>query len=472
MFPDVPSALLSKNPLRHLKFYGPGAIIASVTIGGGETVFASRGGAIFGYALLWCFVLGGVLKGIQVYSTMRVMTLTGLHPVDYWVRMKGPRAWFPFLMILVSLITIPSMFSALPKFLATLIVSLFEVRTERYEDTLNLLASAILVGCAALALRSSYRALEWTMTAITFLFAAFIVAAFLAVRPDTLAILKGVFIISVPDYPDWIRETYPAIAARPPWLEILTAAGIIGGNAVDYTAYLSFIREKRWGLASPSSSGTPIENPPSPAAGDVAKGMNWLRAPRFDALVSFGFVTLFTVVFLVLGAELLAPEHAVPAGPALLTVQARFMTELHPSLFPIYVVGIIMVFFGTIYGAMELHTRALFECGRVTYPKLAANISQPLRSFRLFVVIYAVSSGLLLIWSGWDPVAILTPSVLLGGLLAAGMWCFTMLWVDRRFLPAAFRMGSALKLALWVSAILLFGAGVTSCYYYVLSFFQ
>ena len=469
MFPDVPRALLSRNPLRHLKFYGPGAIVASVTIGGGETVFASRGGAIFGYALLWCFVLGGVLKGIQVYSTMRVMTLTGHHPVDYWVRMKGPRAWFLWLMIGVSLITIPSMFSALPKFLATLIASLFNVETPRYEDTVNFMASAILIGCAILALRSSYRALEWIMTAISFLFAAFIVAAFLAVRPDTFAILKGVFFISLPDYPDWIRESYPAIAARPPWLEILTAAGIIGGNAVDYTAYLSFIRDKRWGLASPTSSGAPIENPPSPTAEDVAKGMNWLRAPRLDTLVSFGFVTLFTVVFLVLGAVLLAPERAVPAGPALLTVQARFLTELHPSLFPLYVIGIIMVFLGTIYGAMELHTRALFECGRVAYPKLA---STPLRNFRLFVVIYAVTSGVLLIWTGWDPVAILTPSILLGALFASGLWCFTILWIDRRFLPTPFKMGSALTLAVWVSAILLFGAGLTSFYYYFLSFFQ
>lgn len=468
MFPDVPRALLSKNPFRHLKFYGPGAIVASVTIGGGETVFASRGGAIFGYALLWCFVLGGVLKGIQVYTTMRVMTLTGLHPVDYWVRMRGPRAWFPILMVIVSLITIPSMFSALPKFLATLIASLFKVDTPRYDDTVSLLASLILVGCAILALRSSYRALEWTMTAISFLFAAFIVAAFLAIRPDVWAILEGIFVISLPDYPDWIRESYPAIAARPPWVEIMTAAGIIGGNAVDYTAYLSFIRDKRWGLASPTSSGTPIENPPSPADEEIAKGLHWLRAPRLDTLVSFAFVTLFTIVFLVLGAVLLAPEHAVPAGPALLTVQARFLTELHPSLFPLYVIGIIMVFFGTIYGAIELHTRALFECGRVTTPKLAAT---PLRTFRLFVVIYAVTSGVLLIWTGWDPVAILTPSVLLGGLLAAGLWCFTMLWVDHRFLPAAFKMGGALKVALWVAAILLFGAGVTSVYDYLRSFF-
>ena len=46
-----------------LKIFGPGAIIASVTIGSGETVFPSRSGAIFGYSLLWCFVLGTVIKG-------------------------------------------------------------------------------------------------------------------------------------------------------------------------------------------------------------------------------------------------------------------------------------------------------------------------------------------------------------------------------------------------------------------------
>src|SRR3712207_7432601 len=36
-----------------LTFFGPGAIIASLTIGSGETVFATRVGAVFGYAVLW-----------------------------------------------------------------------------------------------------------------------------------------------------------------------------------------------------------------------------------------------------------------------------------------------------------------------------------------------------------------------------------------------------------------------------------
>ena len=60
-----------------LRIFGPGAIIASVTIGSGETVFASRGGAVFGYALLWCFIGGGLMKFVQVYTAARYMTLTG-----------------------------------------------------------------------------------------------------------------------------------------------------------------------------------------------------------------------------------------------------------------------------------------------------------------------------------------------------------------------------------------------------------
>jgi Mn2+/Fe2+ NRAMP family transporter len=61
---------------RALKYFGAGAIIASVTIGSGETLFASRGGAMFGYTLLWCFVAGTLMKGVQVYTAARYMTLT------------------------------------------------------------------------------------------------------------------------------------------------------------------------------------------------------------------------------------------------------------------------------------------------------------------------------------------------------------------------------------------------------------
>ncbi len=47
-FPELAPELRSRRVLDFLKFFGPGAAIASVTIGSGETVWASRSGAIFG----------------------------------------------------------------------------------------------------------------------------------------------------------------------------------------------------------------------------------------------------------------------------------------------------------------------------------------------------------------------------------------------------------------------------------------
>jgi Mn2+/Fe2+ NRAMP family transporter len=60
---------------------GAGVIIASVTIGSGEVVWASRSGAMFGYGMRWCFLYECVFKAIQVYTAARHMTLIGEHPM-------------------------------------------------------------------------------------------------------------------------------------------------------------------------------------------------------------------------------------------------------------------------------------------------------------------------------------------------------------------------------------------------------
>ena len=81
-----PRALTSGNPLRWLRFFGPGAIIASLNLGSGETLFSSRGGAIFGYRILWVFLIVALLKWVLTYSSMRHMILSGAHPFERWSR--------------------------------------------------------------------------------------------------------------------------------------------------------------------------------------------------------------------------------------------------------------------------------------------------------------------------------------------------------------------------------------------------
>ncbi len=461
-FPPVPESLRSKNPLAYLGFYDPGAIIASVTIGSGETVFAARGGAIFGYALVWCVLLVSALKAVQAYSGMRVITLTGRHPVQYWARMRGPKAWFPFLLGLVALFIMASTFSALPKALATLLVQLAERGSELrgYATELNGIASAILILSAIAAMGSSYRTLELGQTVVILLFLLFIVASFLALRPDLGVLLRSALVVSIPDYPVWVREGYPAIVSRAPWVEAMTFIGLIGGNSTDYMAYLSFLRDKEWGLAgrlTESEEGQDFPPPDSPE--ERAKGRLWLRAP-LDMLLSFAIVALFSVIFLVLGASILGPSRLVPNASELLTVQARFLTDLHPRLAPLYVVGIVTVFLGTIYGFFELQTRALYECARVVAPRWRGVSMSRIRNF---VVVYGAGSGLLLIWTRWDAVALLTPAVLLS-VFASGLWCFAMLWVDRRFLPRSYRMSAPLAFALLVAGVVLTAFSIRSVY--------
>ena len=105
-----------------LRIFGPGAIIASVTIGSGETVFASRGGAVFGYGLLWCFIGGGLMKFVQVYTAARYMTLTGEHPLERWKFLPGPQGWAVWVMAVLTVLCFPLWLSGLPKMLGGLTV--------------------------------------------------------------------------------------------------------------------------------------------------------------------------------------------------------------------------------------------------------------------------------------------------------------------------------------------------------------
>ena len=466
-FPPAPADLQSRNVLRYLKFYGPGAIIASVTVGTGETVFASRGGAIFGYSLLWCLVWGAVFKAMQTYAALRFIVLTGEHPAVHWARLPGPRAWFPISLAVISTITLATIVSALPKTLATLLVPLLGLAPPdtAYTFTTNVVATGCLLTCALAALASSYRVLETAQTAVVVIFVLIAGAAFVAVRPDVAGLARGMLIPTLPPYPEWIAEKYPAIAGRSVWVEVLTYFGMIGGSAADYVAYVSFARDKRWGRAAPSDAASTTQLLISPD--EAATARTWLRAPLTDVILSFTMLVLITAVFIMLGATLLAPAQVVPHGPAILTVQARFLTSLNPHLFPVYVLGIVTIFGGTMYGAFEVQARAIEECWRsVQLGPLASGFRENLR--RVLVALGLVV-GTLLIWTDWDPVEIITPASLLAGVFACGLWCFAMAWTDRRALPPELRLRGTARILLLVAGVVMTVAGARAIGDYVVS---
>jgi hypothetical protein len=90
-----------------LTIFGPGAVIASLTIGSGELIFSSRGGALFGYRLLFFFFMILAFKWVLVFASARHMVLTGAHPFERWMELPGPRGWFPTVFFLLAILCFP-----------------------------------------------------------------------------------------------------------------------------------------------------------------------------------------------------------------------------------------------------------------------------------------------------------------------------------------------------------------------------
>lgn len=449
-------------------FFGPGAIVACVTIGSGETVFASRGGAIFGYALLWCFVLSALVKGIQVYSGTRFMVLTGAHPLESWAKMPGPKNWMVWFMAILTIVWMPFFLGGgLPRMLGDFmnaVIGFPSVADAGQQELFGRIWGTVFIAVAIImTLIQGYGFLERVQVAMVAVLLVCMLLAGATCHPDIMAMLSGLVTPQIPQYAPWVQEI-PSIAERDRLVEVIVYLGAIGGGTQDYLGYLGFMREKAWGMIPKGSSLSNID----PSEENIQRGKAWLRAPLIDTGTSFGVMLVFTLCFAVLGAAILNPQHIVPEGSQLLTRQADFMVRPDQSevfqamLVWIYRTGVFFAIFGTIYGAYELYTRTTRECLIAAMPKLR---DVPLSTFRIATVLWCGIPGLLLLWlTSKDPVAILTPAAIVASTLACGVWCFAMLWSDKNHLPPALRMRTALRVGVVLSGIVLCILGVIGTY--------
>ena len=461
-YPEIPSTLTGRFNWRMLKYFGAGAILASVTIGSGETLMASRGGSIFGYSVLWAVLLASAAKAIQVYTAARHMTLTGRHPLEDWGRITR---WIPWLLLGLSLWCFPFLLSFLSLVLGEIINEMFHVAAPddpNFRHWTRIWATGATVLAITLTLIQGYGVMEKVQTAVIGLLLLSIGAACLASNPEWLAVIEGLFVPVSPRYEPWLIEKYPdKFAGRTAWVEITTIIGFVGGGTYDYLGYIGCLREKSWGAIgsapSDASAVTIADN-----ADNLKRGHTWLRPPCIDVTTSFVCVFVFSVCFVVLGASVLHPKEIVPAkNGELLTHQAQFLTQIHPTFLYLYRIGVFMAFWGTIYGAYEIYWRTVYECLRPVSEQVR---QMSPKKVRLYVLLYCGIGGIALSWLTENPIELITIPSLIGGVLTCGLWCFGMMWLDRTILPKPLRMKAPLLIATMLSGVLLTAIGAKALY--------
>jgi hypothetical protein len=455
-------ATLPRNPLEWLKFFGPGAILASLTIGVGELVFSTRAGALFGYKLLWFFALILFFKWVLVYSTARHMALTGAHPFQRWMEVPGPRGWLPILFLLLAVGSFPIWVAFHSGTLGTLVGALMNSPggSSHFAWGIALLFTTLLLTSAG-----GYKALERAQIFIVAIMLLSVVAAVFFLKPDWGQFFVGLFVPQPVAYPSWAKEI-PELSTRPVWIETITYVGIIGGSGYDYLAYVSYLREKGWGQANLgiASEGDLREI----AANQNHPHRQWLRPILFDSIFSFLAVLIFTAVFTACGAIILGPQKQIPAGTNLLMLQSQFLTPLSPGLRYIYFTGAFLAVFGTLYGTIEVAPAIAREICFALNPALARARDQLIRKAAILWVSLGAFAVLIisLAKKGSPPtlIKIVTPANLITGVFACGLIFLFSVWADRR-LPKGVQMPIALKVLNLLGGVIFMGLGIRSFFY-------
>ena len=402
--------------LRLAALFGPAAILASVSIGAGETIVVVQAGSWAGYDLLWLVLLSVLTKGFCVtYLLGRYTAVSGEAIGQRLVRLPGPRGWLLLAIIALELGAAGPLWAAIARPSGELIhYLLVEATSPHGTGTLvahaaawkALFGTAFILAALLLGVGQSFAALEKQQVIICTILVLGTIAGTLIVRPDFVAALVGSLRFGhLPaDVPPWAP-----IAAREHWLLTLaTTFGYVGGSVMTYIAYANFVGLHGWGLCGHpdvdairrrAAAGSPRDYLPNDPA--QAQRLRRLLLPlRSDAGIGALVLWIVSASFMIAGAAVLRPRlasgelGAIFNGWSLLTDQGDIWRSIHPSLVWVYYICVVAALWGTVQSYPEIYARVTHDFCTAIWPKQAFSLDR----FRLVIAAYVLIVAAPLVW--------------------------------------------------------------------------
>lgn len=409
-----------RNYLRYLKYFGPGAVVACMTIGAGDIVLAPRIGAwaVPLYSALWVITFAMITKGLTAYLATRYSLLSGEHIMTLFSRVR-PFGW-------INIFSLITGFLLLPFLIATFLTILGNVFT-LFTGTGDFIIWGVSLGLliTLFGALSSYKIIERIQLVFVIFLSVGAIIAVVVVKPDWFAILKALFTPQVPTIASWV--TAEDIIVFPVMFQLAAIYGTMHGTYADITAYISWwrlrVQEKKVALKSETLTGV-----------------------KLDLFISFTIVAIFMVAFLAAGVVILGQRQIVPNGVDLISAQQSIYTQISPIvgnvIYPIAMVGVIA---GSIYAGMDAVPR-MIKAWLDPLSKRVQKIS--FKRFQLYIVLYLLFTSVPLMFFE-KPIILMTIYLLLTGVF--GMWLlgWGALWANQKKLPKEQRLGKT-KMTLFV----------------------
>jgi hypothetical protein len=394
--------------LRMCSFFGPAALVASLSLGAGETIMVTGLGAWSEFRLLWLLLLSVVVKGVFVtYLCGRYTAITGQPIAQRLVMLPGPRGWLLLIVVVAEVGLISMGLTTVAKPCGNLITFLLQ-------DTLpsslsfaaweNLITNVFLAAALGMSLFSSLHMLERQQVVICGVLVLGTTVATVIVQPDIWSFVVGAIRVGqMPAVPEWA----PPAARNEYTLNLVAIFGYVGGGLSGYLAYSSWVGMRGWGMnAHPqidsirrrAASATRIDFLPDDA--EQAQRLKTLLSPlRWDVGLGAAVLLIVTAAFLAAGATVLYPRQEVIGANSweLLTKQASIWRQIHLVLAPVYYVVVLAALWGTLATVPEAVTRVTHEYLSAVWPRFRDFSTQKLK---YILIPWLFVTSLAWTWSG------------------------------------------------------------------------
>lgn len=344
---------------RALRWLGPGFIWMLSSVGSGSVLFTPRVGSRYGYAFLWLAILTAAFMWLMIREIGRYTVVSGRTVLDGWRTLPGPRNWAIWLIVLPQVVAAVVTVSGIAALAGSALMLALPGEQWMY-------AVGIIVVSIVLVVTGRYGRVEQVTVVMSAVLVAAAVVSAGRVLPPPGTVLAGLVPQGAEDLDPYFLLPWVGFilagAAGIMWFSYWVAARGYGGDVTQDREH----RQQR------------------SREDDASRLRTWIRLMSAAAAVGVVGGALVIVAFLILGAELLAPEGIVPSGIDVAADLSRLLSEVWgPPGRWLLIVGIVVALWGTILSNQDGWGRMFADATLiVTGADQAANSSRRTRALR------------------------------------------------------------------------------------------
>lgn len=451
-----------------IKWYGPGLLWMLSAVGTGSILFTPRVASAYEYQLLWILLVVVLFMWVMIREMARYSIVSGHTMLEGMHSLGGPRDWAVWVIFVPQLLAAGIGIAGLAAVVGSALGAFFPGPNTLYAISM-VVFSTLFTATGRYSLVESFSRLM----ALALMVMAIVTAAIVFPAPQKVA--PGL----MPGLPDNL-DLYVVL----PWVGTILA----GSMGIVWFGYWTATRGFGGGLQGrepddevPASSRNEIEGTESESMdARLANARGWIRIMTKTAALGVvgGLIVIFS--FMVLGAELLAPQGIMPDGPEVAVDLTRIFSDVWGE-FGRYLLltAIVIALGGSILANQDGWGRSFADMTLIftrsqrndqgagillkSLDALDRKLPWPLFERRWLKRLYIVTvTGLvpviiLLLFN--DPVQVMSVS----GIIAAAHTPFialTALYVNRSRLPTSLRPGLAATVTMGLAGLFYLGFAI------------